>query len=181
MSSRCIWGETSQLLDSLDPSPFDRRDLTSRAEAYIVDSVEELPPKAPPVLVVKLDQSSDLPGEARVVENAIRTHSSRRSHGLRRDLHQLIHRGLISLVIALSFMVLLFTIAQAVGQIMGNATYAPLVRESMLIVGWVALWRPVEIFLYDWWPIVSQRRLHDRLSRISVRVVYTRGTTGDSY
>jgi hypothetical protein len=44
--------------------------------------------------------------------------------------------------------------------------------ERLLIVGWVAMWRPLEIFLCDWWPIAGERRLHDRLSRISVRVVY---------
>jgi hypothetical protein len=40
----------------------------------------------------------------------------------------------------------------------------------MIIVGWVAMWRPLDIFLYDWWPIVSERRLHDRLSRVKVRI-----------
>jgi hypothetical protein len=33
------------------------------------------------------------------------------------------------------------------------------------------MWRPLEIFLYDWWPIVGERRLHERLSRIEVRIV----------
>ncbi|MGA7532679.1 MAG: hypothetical protein WCB50_13625 [Pseudolabrys sp.] len=23
-------------------------------------------------------------------------------------------------------------------------------QESLIIVGWVAIWRPIEIFLYDW-------------------------------
>jgi hypothetical protein len=55
---------------------------------------------------------------------------------------------------------------------MGDTGFVSLLRESMLIVGWVAMWRPLEIFLYDWWPIASERRLHDRLSRISVRIVY---------
>ena len=27
-----------------------------------------------------------------------------------------------------------------------------LIKESLIISGWVALWRPLEIFLYDWWP-----------------------------
>ena len=28
-----------------------------------------------------------------------------------------------------------------------------------MIGGWVALWRPMEIFLYDWWPIRGEVRL----------------------
>ena len=44
-------------------------------------------------------------------------------------------------------------------------------RVSLVIAGWVALWRPLEIFLYDWWPIRAEARLHDRLSEMDVRLV----------
>ena len=39
------------------------------------------------------------------------------------------------------------------------------------IGAWVALWRPIEIFLYDWWPIRAEARLFDRLSQMEVRTV----------
>ena len=48
------------------------------------------------------------------------------------------------------------------------------VRTSLSIAGWVAMWRPMEIFLYDWWPIRAEARLADRLASMPVRVV-TRG------
>jgi hypothetical protein len=41
------------------------------------------------------------------------------------------------------------------------------------------MWRPLEIFLYDWWPIVGERRLYERLSRIDVRTVH-HGAEGQS-
>ena len=31
--------------------------------------------------------------------------------------------------------------------------------ESLLIGGWRPMWRPLEIFLYDWWPIRAERTL----------------------
>jgi hypothetical protein len=40
-----------------------------------------------------------------------------------------------------------------------------------VIGGWVALWRPAEIFLYEWWPIRAEAKLLDRLSEMSVRVL----------
>jgi hypothetical protein len=46
-------------------------------------------------------------------------------------------------------------------------------RESLLIGGWVAMWRPTELFLYEWWPIRSEARLFDRLSVMPVRIEYT--------
>ena len=54
---------------------------------------------------------------------------------------------------------------------MGTAGLGSLVRESIVIGAWVALWRPLEIFLYDWWPIRAEARLYDRLSAMPVRIV----------
>jgi len=45
-----------------------------------------------------------------------------------------------------------------------------LLSESLIIGGWVALWRPMEIFLYDWWPIRAEARLLDRLAAMPVSV-----------
>jgi hypothetical protein len=33
------------------------------------------------------------------------------------------------------------------------------IEESLIIFGWVANWKPIEIFLYEWWPIVRRREL----------------------
>jgi hypothetical protein len=38
------------------------------------------------------------------------------------------------------------------------------------ILGWVANWKPMEIFLYNWWPIAQRRNLYLRLSRAEVEV-----------
>jgi hypothetical protein len=32
----------------------------------------------------------------------------------------------------------------------------------------VAMWRPQEVFLYDWWPIRADGTLFDRLSAMAV-------------
>ena len=64
----------------------------------------------------------------------------------------------------------LLAAAQLASVVMAGSGFATVVRESLLIVGWVAMWRPLEIFLYDWWPIAGEQRLHERLSRIEVRI-----------
>jgi hypothetical protein len=45
------------------------------------------------------------------------------------------------------------------------------VREGLLIVGWVAMWKPLDIALYRWWPLVAQGRLYRRLARMPVEVM----------
>jgi hypothetical protein len=34
------------------------------------------------------------------------------------------------------------------------------------------MWRPLEVFLYDWWPIRNEARLSDRLAAMPVRIRY---------
>lgn len=164
--------ELTQLFDSLDPSPFHEKDLDGDAEEYIVDSVKEQPRREQNALVLSVDQAVGLPDEGYVVGNAIRVHFARRAQLSRRKLRHLIRRGSISLGICLVFLAAVFTIAQTLGRLLGESAWATLLREGLLIVGWVAMWRPLEIFLYDWWPLLGEQRLQERLSRIKVRIVY---------
>jgi hypothetical protein len=165
--------ELSQLFDSLDHSPFREKDLDPNAEEYIVESIKELPSRSLCAVVVYLDQPASLPDEAKMIEDAIHVHFARRAQLLRRELRQLLRRGSISLLIGLAFLVTFFLLGQFVRQLMGESQWATLLRESLLIGGWVAMWRPLEIFLYDWWPVVGSRHVHERLSKIKVHVVHT--------
>ena len=45
---------------------------------------------------------------------------------------------------------------------------AEIADEGLYIVGWVAMWRPLEIFLYDWRPIRRRQRLFAKLAEIPV-------------
>ena len=170
--------DLSQLFDSLDPSPSGEKDLHRTAEAYIVDSLKEFHSAASCELVIHLAQAAAIPDEESGVGGAIRAHFARRSRLLRRDLRRLLRRGIVYLGIGLAFLVTFFGISQGLGQLIGDGPLAMLLREGFLIVGWVAMWRPLEIFLYDWWPIVGERRIRERLSRITVRIV--RGDSGSA-
>ena len=54
----------------------------------------------------------------------------------------------------------------------GGNDLTRIAAESLVIGGWVAMWRPLEIFLYEWWPICARARLYDRLSAVRVEIVY---------
>ena len=161
-----------QLFDTLDPAPFREKDLDPKAVEFIVDSARDLCSRRPREIVLHLDRASNDPVAQRVVSDAVRTHFARRSELARRELRQLLRRGLVSLGIGLAFLTTLFVIVQVTGLARAESGFLALARESMIIVGWVAMWRPLEIFLYDWWPIVGERRLHDRLNQVKVRIVH---------
>ena len=162
--------EVAQLFDSLDPCPFYERDLDADAEEYIVASARELPQR-PRIIVVYLDRSSGEADEARNVERAIHEHFARKLQLANRELRVLLRRGWISLLIGLAFLATLLGASNAVAQQLTPGHLASILSESLVIGGWVALWRPLEIFLYDWWPIVGKRKTYAVLARVPVQVV----------
>jgi hypothetical protein len=43
-------------------------------------------------------------------------------------------------------------------------------RQSLLIGGWVAMWQPMQIYLYGWWPLRRRWRVYRKMSRMAVEV-----------
>lgn len=165
---RLYLGELRQLFDSLDPAPFRERDLDPQAAEYIVDSAREAPAGAALALQVQLGREPVTEATAALLSEAVHEHFGRCAAGKRRELRELFRTGRISLVIGLLFLGLAIALAQWLGELIEHEGYAWLVSESLVIGGWVALWRPMEIFLYDWWPIRRDARLFDRLAQMPV-------------
>ena len=56
---------------------------------------------------------------------------------------------------------------------LGHNEHGPLLnvlRESLTIGGWVGMWRPLQIFLYDWWPLRATGEIYRRLSHSPVEL-----------
>jgi hypothetical protein len=185
-------GDLRQLFDSLDPAPFRERDIDPKAAEYIVDWARECPAGQPLALVVHLGTpgvelgSAETvavgaqpvaPGESALLGEAIGEYFRGRAAATRHDLSRLFRTGRISLVIGLAFLAVAIVVGEALAGLIRNESYAWLVKESLIIGGWVALWRPLEIFLYDWWPVLAQARLYDRLAvmQVSVRLIDAAG------
>jgi hypothetical protein len=161
-------GELRQLFDSMDPAPFRERDLDPKAADYIVDSAREAPAGAALALQVELGREPVDETTAALLREAVHDYFERRAAGKRRELHRLFRTGRLSLVIGLAFLSGAIALAQWLGGLIAHEGYAWLVSESLIIGGWVALWRPMEIFLYDWWPLRADARLFDRLAAMPV-------------
>jgi hypothetical protein len=163
--------DLNQLFNSLDPTPFQARDLDPGADEFIAGWARELHGKAPLGLLVHVDGdvSAD---DTTLVHKAVRDHFARRAGETRRKLRQLFRNGRVSLVIGLTAVAISVIAGDIVGTMLADTRFGSVMRESLLIGGWVAMWRPLEIFLYDWWPVRADARLFDRLSAMTVRVAH---------
>jgi hypothetical protein len=158
--------ELRQLFERLDRAPFREKDLDSAAERYIDDAVRELGTARPTRLVIHLPEPECGSADAGSLPAAVANYFRYRAGQTRTELVGLLRRALVNLMIGLLFLAACLALRRSL-QIAGSHE---VVTEGLLIIGWVALWRPVEMFLYDWWPLRQQQNRFDAIARMPVEL-----------
>ncbi len=159
----------AQLFNMLDPFPFREGDLAADAEAYIVYWSRGLPKDEPIRIVVHLERpapsGSPMPDLAAAITNWFAGRANAETRALRelfRDGRLAFAIGFVGLAICL---LLTWLLTRGL-----EGPFARIFQESLIIIGWVVIWRPAEMFLYDWVPILRRRRLFRRLAKARVEV-----------
>jgi hypothetical protein len=160
----------SQLFDTLDPYPFPERDLDKDAEEYIVGWARELPHDEPITIVIHLPAAEAAKQDTKTLTAALNRYFSYRTGIILRDLNELFRIGRIALLIGVVVLALCLTGARFGAALLDDTPGGRFLQESLVILGWVANWKPIEIFLYDWWPLLRRRNLYRRLSEATVEV-----------
>lgn len=162
---------SAQLFNSIDPAPVRQRDLDPAVAAYIIEWAEELPVNA--VLVIAVHIDDPLPGgrDGERISHGLAANFRQLAAGKRREVSQLFRDGRISLVIGLVFVALAIFVGESISAFVRDAYSARLVADSAVIGAWVALSHPINIFLFEWWPLRRRALLYDRLSRAEVRLI----------
>ncbi|MBI1368950.1 MAG: hypothetical protein GC162_09890 [Planctomycetes bacterium] len=163
--------EVNQLFNSLDPSPFPEKDLDQDAEEFIVSWATEEHRRSPFHLRIHLTKPANDPTARERITEAVHAFFAYRASITRRRLRRLLATGRSALIIGVLFLAACVLAADLLIPLAEGRPLMQIARESLIIGGWVAMWRPMEIFLYEWWPIRHERRVYDRLSVCDVEVV----------
>ncbi len=158
-----------QVFDGRDPAPFHERDLEDAAVEYILGAVQEIPPKAPFKMVFWIADLAALQMPIATFVGAVRAHFTYEVEKLRRRTREHVRLGEITLGIALVALTAFLALAEMT-KFLPDGAVRQILREGLLIIGWVVMWRPLELLLYDWWPLVRQRRLCQRVADAEITV-----------
>jgi hypothetical protein len=158
-----------QLFNTLDPAPFHEKDLDDDAVDYIVGAARELPSVAKLKLALYLPQDLFEEPTTRNLEESIHNFFEYRREMAQRDLRYLFRMGRVSFAIAIAFLAVCLLLRQLALEFMAPPLEY-MIAEGFLIAGWVAMWRPVQIFLYDWWPLRNAIRTYKKLAEIPVEI-----------
>ncbi len=157
-------GTIGHLFNSIDPSPFREKDLDAGVEEFVVGWVRELPKGTPFTIVVYLPPEEARKPEAARIGEAFAHYFEYRAEVTVHELRELFRIGRRSLAIGFAVLIACLVGSQIVIAIFPNQMVARVLEESLIIVGWVANWRPIEIYLYDWLPIRRRIGLFRRLA-----------------
>jgi hypothetical protein len=163
--------ELIQLFNSLDPSPFPERDLDDEAEAFIVSWAKELSPSERFRIIIHLPRGEIIKAEEQGLRKALSNYFAYRSEMLGRSERECLRMGRRFLISGILVLALCNLTAHFLVSLTHSSPFAQVVADGLVIFGWVANWRPAEIFLYDFWEIRRNRRLYHRLAQAEIVLV----------
>lgn len=164
-----------QLFNSFDPAPFHEKELDINAETYIVDMVDDFPLKTPFRLVIYLHGASATGEDARTIVKAVRSHFRYRM--LEQDLkfRTRFRHGRWALLVGLIFVAIAMFARQLVFSHFGSSDLAAqIIADSLLIIGWAAMWEPVTVLLYELWPILQMKKIYEKITTMEIEVLPSR-------
>jgi hypothetical protein len=160
--------DLNQFFNSFDPSPFHDKDIDDDAERYIVESVRVFPIKTPLKLVFYLPQEHQEVA-ARELTLAIDNYFDFRASMASRELRSTIAEGRFSLLIGGLFLVACMGL-RALLDFLSPRLFGTILLEGLSIAGWVAMWRPIQIFLYDWWSLYRKKKIYEKIRDMTIEI-----------
>lgn len=159
-----------QIFNSFDPAPFHEKELDPEAEEYIYNTVGEFTLKKPLGIVI-YTPPSEFDGETeRTLKEAIRNHFSYKKVLTDIELRRLLQRGRRNMTIAIVFLFLCLLIIRLLSTL-EQGLINTMLSEGLTIIGWVAMWEPVYVFLYGWWPIVQKRNIYRKILSMDISII----------
>jgi hypothetical protein len=157
--------DVAQLFNSFDPSPFWDRDLDPDAATFIENEFSDRRSADHWHLNVHAQNG----GASREdLQAAIENYYTRLAASARRDLAEHRQMGQIALLGGIAIFLACMGTRELLLRSLGDLPR--IVDEGLIILAWVAMWRPVEALTYEWVPYLRKRRLFERLAGIRVAV-----------
>lgn len=158
----------AQIFDNRDPMPFLERDLDDEVVAYLTECAADV--GSEPLRVVLWCETSEL-GEGEIAA-AFRRHFEYALARAQRNVRAAGRAARNGFFLGITLMSALRVVSEVFVVQLSPGDARRILHEGLVVVSWVALWRPIELVLYDLWPVRERRRTIERLrdAEVSLRV-----------
>jgi hypothetical protein len=148
-----------------------RQILHDKIAEHLLEEIADVPSDAPVKLRLIVPPAEA--AQAQIVGDAIRAHFEACRGDEQGRLRQIFRHGRNATLIGLVFLIFVNGLGQSIRAVF-SGRFAEAVANGLEIFGWVAMWRPAELLLYDWMPVRRKRNLLARLAKMEVEFVTSR-------
>lgn len=163
-----------QLFDARDPAPFKERDLDNNFVEYVLASAQSFALRQPLKLVIHISDRSGSEESENLI-HAVRSFFVYEAFLQRKHMKRFLRNTYAFLLGGMTLLLVCLAAAEMAKQSQWSFV-RNILREGLLIGGWVALWRPLESLMYDWWPTFLKRRYLEKLAQVDI--VFRSGSPG---
>lgn len=154
-----------QIFNAMDPTPLEGRSLNSEVADWIEEWAEDLGGDKPLTIEIHVGDGN-VDGKREAVARGLHNHFEYREWQEGRELSRLLREGRISMAIGLVALSVFITLSHLIGA--SPNPVLDVVHEGLTVLGWVSMWKPLQIFLYEWWPVRHEREACRRLAEAEV-------------
>jgi hypothetical protein len=147
----------------------DLRPMNKDAEELIFEKARTLPRGSGISIIIQT--KNDLTMKEADAAAMIQRHFLHCRKQAEKQLRHTLNLGWRSLAIAFVFLIIMYSVANRLFPRLPEGGLMISVKELFIILGWVALWRPAELLLYEWFPIRKKARLFARLAESDIKFV----------
>lgn len=162
--------DIQQIFDARDPAPFRERDLDDDFVEYIVSSAKEFSLLTPLKIVIHIEaELKEITPEA--IKESIREFFDYKIDIQESELKSFLKRAQMFLGIGLFALFICIGAAQNIKPPEETPSFIGILREGIVILGWVSMWKPIELILFDWYPLYEKIRLYRKLRKTDIQIL----------
>ena len=161
-----------QLFDVRDPAPFRERDLDDDFVEYITTSVEEIGHNSNLKIVINIGEKETESIEKTVIKEAIESYLDYQIELKRLHLSKLFRTVRLFLFFGLASLFACLFVARTIEKKFDPDSFFYVTREGFVILGWVAIWKPFELVLFDWYPVFDKIKLLKKLRDCEIDILF---------
>jgi len=145
-----------------------KRMLSPDAEELIIEEATKV--SSNDHIHLKIELGKDETGRTDEITTAIHQHFIYRRKKSERQVKKVFQLGWQSLLISIVFLGLLVSFTSLIVRLLPEGGLSITFREILIILGWVALWRPADLLLYEWRPFRREINLFRKLEQCKVEI-----------
>src|SRR6516165_8674249 len=158
----------AELFDSSTPPCLGYRAVHGAITEHLLEKVAAAPGKLSDKLKLivppeEMAQATSVAAEMRAYFEICREQEKRR-------ISRIFWEARVALSMSMVFLLLANALGEAI-RVAFTGRFAGAVANGLEIFGWVAMWKPAELLLYDWIPVRRRRNLLARLARMEIECV----------